>query len=199
VRRELLAGLGAGLHLALLAPAWWLGGGGAGPFLVAITAACWLEASAERLEVEASGSRWLPTLYAAALLAVFWTALATSSPTPWALPGAALILVGAGLRRAAIQTLGERFTDPVGLVAGHRLTTSGPFARMRHPSELGTLCLGIGAAVSLGSPASLAPLGLLAALVVVRIREEDRLLAGHFGEQWSRWAERAGPLWPRPC
>jgi protein-S-isoprenylcysteine O-methyltransferase Ste14 len=198
VGRQLLAALGATLNLGLLAPAWWLGGGaGAGPFLAAITLACWLEASAERPELRVGGSHLLPAAAGATLLALFWTGLATAQPGWGAWPGAALVVAGGAMRRAAIGRLGGRFTDPVALTPDHRLVTSGVYRWMRHPSELGTLCLACGAVLSLGSPVALAPLAALIALVGVRVRQEDRLLAGRFGDRWSRWASHTAAFWPR--
>ncbi len=118
---------------------------------------------------------------------------------PFGVVLATLLLVGGlGLYTAAIVALGERFTDRVDLVAGHRLETAGIYARVRHPGYLGILLLALGYTIAFGSV-----LGLLAGgaalygALRLRIRVEDAALEEALGEPYRAWRARTGALWPR--
>ncbi|MHC4974293.1 MAG: methyltransferase family protein [Planctomycetota bacterium] len=78
------------------------------------------------------------------------------------------------------------------------LVTHGIYARMRHPSETGTLLIAAGAAALLASPTALVIVVLwITPCVLRRIRLEDRLLARHFPTAFAVWAKRVPALLPR--
>ena len=79
----------------------------------------------------------------------------------------------------------------------HALETSGWYAFVRHPGYLGALLASWGAAVAFGSALALPLAGVLTLVQLDRVRREERLLAGHFGEAWSEYARRTGALLPR--
>lgn len=117
-----------------------------------------------------SGS-WHATLSGSTLLLVTVAGLVVGEG---ALVGAVPLVLGIGLRLAAIRTLGDRFTHALELLPGHRLEDEGLYRWMRHPSEVGLLLIGLGTGLLLGVvwlvPLMLVPMG-------VRIRAEERLLA----------------------
>jgi len=136
------------------------------------------------------------------LLAVFWTGLwgrlagATPAPASLVVLGAALMLVGAGLRYAAVRTLGASFVTAVH--AGPQLVRRGVYRRMRHPSETGLLVAAFGASLLLASPAALVLLALwLLPVVVLRTRREDAVLSAAFGFAHRAYLREAGRFLPR--
>jgi protein-S-isoprenylcysteine O-methyltransferase Ste14 len=80
---------------------------------------------------------------------------------------------------------------------GHIVVDSGPYAHVRHPGYIGTVLLGFGAALALGSWWALLPAALVAGILVYRtLLEEETLraeLAGyaHYCRQVRyRWIPR---------
>ena len=165
-------------HLALLfAPVWlWPGAGAAlgdavlWAFAALASLACLVESaaaaarprpalSAAAAHSEAPG--WLPYATGGALLLTFWAGIAGRGPEPGgggpaAVLGGTVFAAGIWLRARAVDALGAGFTNRVRWTAGQRLVTGGIYARLRHPSEAGTLCLGLGGALLLGSGGDLA-------------------------------------------
>lgn len=120
---------------------------------------------------------------------------------PWANTvswcGVLLVAVGLGLRIAAMARLGRRFAPVVALQREHDLETGGPYAFVRHPGYLGALLACLGAAVAFGSGLALPIPALMLVAQVARVRREERMLAGAFGDTWARYAARTGSLLPR--
>ncbi len=139
------------------------------------------------------------------LLALFWVALGgcgqgagiTVGGLRWA--GAAAIVAGALLRRAAIGRLGPFFLSQPRVVPGQPLVTDGVYRLLRHPSEAGLLAAGLGAGLFFASLPALAvwTAGLLP-LVLIRLRLEDRVLLAGFGEPYRQYTRRTGALLPFP-
>jgi protein-S-isoprenylcysteine O-methyltransferase Ste14 len=112
----------------------------------------------------------------------------------WA--GVALSALGFGLRIAAMRSLGARFSPFVAVQPGHALETRGVYARIRHPGYAGSLLASLGAVLAFGSAIGLLPVVLLLALLLARIRREESMLAGHFGEAWRDYRKATGALLP---
>jgi protein-S-isoprenylcysteine O-methyltransferase Ste14 len=103
-----------------------------------------------------------------------------------------LIVAGAGLR---------------GWGAGHlvkndQLTTTGPYAHLRHPLYLGTILVATGFAVWIGGVLTLAVLGLLWPWFAFHYfprkeRSESSRLEAAFGEHFLRYRRGVPALWPR--
>jgi protein-S-isoprenylcysteine O-methyltransferase Ste14 len=89
-----------------------------------------------------------------------------------------MMVAGIALRAASMRALGASFTSEIVAVPGRALVTRGIYARMRHPSEVGLLCIALGLVVLGGSlTAALVVTLVVAPSVVVRILREDRVLA----------------------
>jgi protein-S-isoprenylcysteine O-methyltransferase Ste14 len=120
---------------------------------------------------------------------------------PLALAASVLAMVAAvssvWLIMAALKTLGKEWSLTARLVEGHQLATRGPYAYVRHPIYTGMLgmLLATGLAVSHWA-------ALLGALVVffigtiIRVRREEKLLRGAFGEQFEAYARRVPAILP---
>jgi protein-S-isoprenylcysteine O-methyltransferase Ste14 len=113
--------------------------------------------------------------------------------------GVALSALGLWIRISAMRQMGARFSPLLALQREHALETSGWYALVRHPGYLGTLLASWGAALAFGSGLALPLAAVLTLVQLDRVRREERLLAGHFGEAWSDYARRTGGLLPRPA
>lgn len=117
------------------------------------------------------------------------------TPPLVAVLGSGLILSGAGLRLAAIRTLGRAFQSEHQVRRHQRLVESGVFAWARHPSELGLLIAALGVAVLLQSvlAAVVWVVGLMPASLV-RIGREELLLLQAFPDDFPRYVRRVPAL-----
>jgi len=122
--------------------------------------------------------------------------------------GALLLISGAALRVWCYRALGDLFTYEVTIRPTHRLTRTGPYAIVRHPSYTGVLLLLIGSAMVCYGPESYVtscgvwrtPLGgwvhfwyacaiFSVASLVKRGRVEDEKLQEIFGREWELYKE----------
>ena len=113
----------------------------------------------------------------------------------WA--GVALSAIGLGIRVAAMRQLGTRFSPLLAVQREHALETTGWYAIVRHPGYLGSLLASWGTAIAFGSALALPLAGLMTLVQWDRLRREERLLAGRFGDAWRAYAARTGALLPR--
>jgi len=107
---------------------------------------------------------------------------------------AALPLIVAG---AALRAWGAGH-----LVKNDRLTTTGPYAHLRHPLYLGTILIATGFGVWAGGWLALAILGFLWPWFALRYfprkeRSESARLEATYGERFVRYRREVPALWPR--
>jgi protein-S-isoprenylcysteine O-methyltransferase Ste14 len=105
---------------------------------------------------------------------------------------------GAWLFRASAKALGDNWSIVARMRAEHSLVTHGPFARVRHPIYLAMLLLLVAWGVGLGHPVALvvaAPLFLIG--TAIRVREEEKLLTGQFGDGYRAYARATPAFIPR--
>lgn len=122
---------------------------------------------------------------------------ATQLPAWTVWVGAGLILAGGAIRVAAIRTLDRHFRYELRVEDGQRLVESGLYARVRHPSYLGILLVAAGYALAFASAlGALVGAGLCVATLVVRIRDEERVLRDAFGPAFDAYAARTWRLVP---
>lgn len=106
-------------------------------------------------------------------------------------------LAGVALRWWAILVLGRFFTVDVAIHAGHELVERGPYRVLRHPSYTGALLAFAGLGLTFGSWPALAVLVVpVTAVMIARIRIEERALAQNFGEAWREYRVRTWRLVP---
>ena len=102
----------------------------------------------------------------------------------FAAAGLCLMLVGEGLRIAAIRTLGRFFTMWVTVVAGHRVVREGLYRFVRHPAYTGWFLLSLGVGVFFGSLIGVLGTSLFVVVLGIRIRVEEAALEGELGEEY---------------
>ncbi|MEO0561069.1 MAG: isoprenylcysteine carboxylmethyltransferase family protein [Chloroflexota bacterium] len=138
------------------------------------------------------------TLFAVFLTATIEQALRDTDSVVPVLVGGLVMLGGIVLRHLAIRTLGLYFLDDVILVPGQPLITSGIYRYLRHPSELGNLCLAIGASILLGSVTGIALVMIvLLPIVLCRVHQEDAMLAVAYSHAFSAYVLTVPALLPR--
>lgn len=114
------------------------------------------------------------------------------SPDQGILP-LALVAAGLVMRTWPMWVLGTRFSAFVAIQEGHQVCTRGPYRWIRHPSYLGMLMWYLGTILLFGSlPGLCLVMPLLALSIGFRIRDEEALLASHFGAEYEDY-RRACP------
>ncbi|MEM7327037.1 MAG: isoprenylcysteine carboxylmethyltransferase family protein, partial [Actinomycetota bacterium] len=112
--------------------------------------------------------------------------------------GLGVAIAGFGLLEWAHRSLAENWRDRPQLLDTHRLITTRPYARIRHPIYLAFLAI-LGSTLLLSANwlvggAWLAGVGLE---TVARVRYEESILGEHFGSAYHRYRMRTGVLVPR--
>ncbi|QDV36886.1 methyltransferase family protein [Tautonia plasticadhaerens] len=115
-----------------------------------------------------------------------------SGPIPAVVQAVALAGYAAGMGLSLWAMAANRFFSPVVRIQaerGHRLVSSGPYARLRHPGYTGLIVGSLCGGVALGSWWSLVPLAPLVGMFLWRTAMEDRFL--HEGlEGYAGYARR---------
>lgn len=115
-------------------------------------------------------------------------------PVEWL--GFAVEWLGVVFAIVARETLGKIWSGTVTLKADHRIIKHGPYALVRHPIYTGILTGLAGAVIAHGQLRALVAL-LLATLAFLRkIQLEERLLLGHFGEEYGAYRRQVRALIP---
>lgn len=127
---------------------------------------------------------------------------------PLYVAGVAILLLHAPDRRALLAALPLLLAGLAvrGWGAGHLvkndvLTTTGPYAHLRHPLYLGTLMIGTGFAIAIGGFISVAVLAVLWPWFALHYfprkeRAESGRLEERYGERFVRYRAAVPALWP---
>jgi protein-S-isoprenylcysteine O-methyltransferase Ste14 len=114
---------------------------------------------------------------------------------------AAVVILGFGgvlLFVASARALGQNWSLVARMRTDHGLVSHGPFARVRHPIYLAMLLLLIAASIGFGHASQLiAAIPVFVIGTAIRIREEERLLRGQFGDEYVRYANETPAFIPR--
>ena len=118
----------------------------------------------------------------------FWN----KGPADWRVALSILFfIIGSLFSWTSVRTLGRQWRIDAGLNADHQLVQSGPYRLVRHPIYTSMLCLLLGMGF-LVSPMWMLGVALLVLIIgtQIRVRIEERLLAGRFGEEFSAYRRR---------
>jgi protein-S-isoprenylcysteine O-methyltransferase Ste14 len=109
----------------------------------------------------------------------------------------AVMLIGLGLRVWAAMTLGGYYTRTLTTTKDHRVVTTGPYSRIRHPAYLGVILLwsGFGVLSSNLVLALLFPV-MFVAIYLYRISVEERMLVEVLGAAYVQYQRRTRKLIP---
>jgi protein-S-isoprenylcysteine O-methyltransferase Ste14 len=108
--------------------------------------------------------------------------------------GAGGLVAGAGLSLASALALGAELTPAVDPRPGARLRTEGVYAISRNPLYAGLLVASAGTVLLRGRASTLLAAAALAAVLHVKVDEEERMLAGRFGEEYEAYRRRVPRL-----
>ena len=112
----------------------------------------------------------------------------------WA--GLVVLTAGVALRLGPMLALGRRFASVVALQPDHTLTTTGFYARVRHPSYLGILLMDVGFAGAFRSMPAVALLPLVFWMFKRRMDVEEAFMTARFGDEYRDYSARTARLLP---
>jgi len=134
---------------------------------------------------------WLPLIVAVLGLALFPIDLVEG------LVALAVMLFGLGVRVWAALTLGGYYTRTLMTTKDHRVVTTGPYSRIRHPAYLGVILLWLGFGVISDNLviAFIFPV-MFVTVYLYRISVEEKMLVRELGEDYVQYQRRTRKLIP---
>jgi len=148
--------------------------------------------------------RWaLAAIFAAALFLIWFLpysdrpALLTFADAA-ALRYAGLVLhtSGSALGLVALRTLGKQYSAYVTVQEDHQPVRTGIYSVIRHPIYLRAILVSVGLPLVFRSWLGLPLVVLVTSWLVLRIRQEEKLLAEHFGAEFEAYRRRTWRLLP---
>lgn len=112
------------------------------------------------------------------------------------LGGLAVALLGVGFAIWARLHLGTMWSSAVTLKPEHKLIQSGPYALVRHPIYTGALVALVGTAVTIGTLQAFLSLPMFALALILKLSQEERLMAATFGAEHDAYRRRVKRLIP---
>jgi len=110
--------------------------------------------------------------------------------------GLAVYLIFSWIQIWAFKTLGENYSQDILIKKDHQLVTNGPFRIIRHPQYMSQILLDLGGAAATLSYI-VAPIAVIQILfILLRASVEDKLMAKHFGIEFSSYKKRSGFVLP---
>ncbi len=166
------------------------------------------QASGEALDRRQEGLFVLATLRPIALLRVIGLFAWLIDPgwMDWSNVGLPIWLrwsgVGTGVVAASLlvwvfRSLGTNLTDTVVTRIEHTLVTSGPYRWVRHPFYLAFGLIIVADSLATANWFLALTGGLTFALILVRTTREEENLIRRFGDDYRRYQDRTGKLFPR--
>lgn len=143
---------------------------------------------------------FLPYISGILMLIVFWVSLYnhTHSSLLQSIISSIVIISGISIRVLSINTLHEFFISHIQLKHNHKLITSGVYAHIRHPSELGLLLICFGVPMLLSSKAGLlVTIVFIFPLSVYRILLEDKIIFLKFEKEFLSYRLSVPALLPK--
>ena len=110
--------------------------------------------------------------------------------------GVALTCVGTSFAIWARAFLAGNWSGTVTLKQNHELVVEGPYRWVRHPIYTGLLTAIIGTALARGEWRGLIAVAIAAFALWRKLRLEETIMRGEFGDTYVRYAERVPALIP---
>lgn len=126
--------------------------------------------------------------------------LQTGSAAAWGQAVIVAVLIGAciGTFLSAAFAMGRNWSFVARTRRDHDLVTWGPFATIRHPIYTGLVAMLFALGVAFGHwRGLLVGFPLFALGTWIRVREEEKLLRSHFGEEYEAYAARVKRFVPK--
>lgn len=110
--------------------------------------------------------------------------------------GIAIEIAGFALAVWARRALGSNWSGEVRIASGHQLVRSGPYRLIRHPIYTSVLAMYGGIMLVSGQLHALLAVILILLAYLRKIRMEERILAGAFGDEFTAWQRNSWLLLP---
>src|SRR5262245_1717557 len=110
--------------------------------------------------------------------------------------GLVVLAVGDGVGLVDFRTLGKQYSAYVTLQEAHELVTTGIYGVIRHPIYVRGLLLSVGLPLVFRSWLVVPLPPVVAAVLAVRMRQEEELLAEQFGAAYAAYKRRSWRLVP---
>jgi protein-S-isoprenylcysteine O-methyltransferase Ste14 len=110
--------------------------------------------------------------------------------------GAALTFAGLAFAIWARFIIAGNWSSYVELKQDHELIVAGPYALVRHPIYTGLLLAFVGAALAVGEWRGVLSVAIVAASFWRKLKLEEAVMRGQFGEAYARYAARVPALIP---
>jgi len=139
-----------------------------------------------------SGLLWL---YAARPEDLIWGNLPLGRDWRWLGVGLGVLSL-VGLVEVHRQ-LGRQWSAYLEIQENHQLITTGIYSRVRHPMYTVLILLHLALSLITANGAVIVFCVMRVILFVERMRREEAMLTAQFGDEYRRYIERTGRLWPR--
>ncbi len=110
--------------------------------------------------------------------------------------GLGLNIIATSILLAALHNLGRQYSGYITVQKNHKLVQHGIYGVIRHPIYLRALLSGIGTPLIFRSWLVFPMFVLMVVFAGVRIRQEERLLAAEFGDEFEAYRKRTWRLVP---
>ena len=110
--------------------------------------------------------------------------------------GLAITILGLCLAVWARVHLGKNWSSRPTIREGHTLVRTGPYRFVRNPIYTGLLVAYTGTAIVIGALWAIVLILFLLVAFLVRIREEEKILLGEFGEEYEKYRREVRALIP---
>src|SRR4051812_12416278 len=128
---------------------------------------------------------------------IFSAALYPSSPiVAWT--GVALVVIGLSYAVWARLHLGKLWSARVTLKTEHRIIKTGSYTITRHPIYTGMLLALVGTVLVRDTVVGLIGFALITTGFVLKLRQEERMLTEHFGDDYRVYRQEVPALIPHP-
>ena len=114
----------------------------------------------------------------------------------WVYIGLVLTACGLGFAIWARRVLGTNWSAMPGIKKDHELIQRGPYRLVRHPIYTGLLLAVFGSCLAEGRVGNLWVVGMVAVLLIVKLKAEEALLTRQFPEAYLRYQRRVKALIP---
>lgn len=112
--------------------------------------------------------------------------------------GAGIIFTGDLLFIWSHKSLGKNWSPILEIRKGHTLVTDGPYRFIRHPMYAAILLIGIGVSfLSANWIVALSYMLPVICLYMVRVSDEEKMMAEQFGNEYREYIKRTGRLIPK--
>lgn len=118
-------------------------------------------------------------------------------PSEWRLPiGVGMTMVGLAFAIWARIALGRMWSGRITLKEDHVIVERGPYGIVRHPIYTGLTVALLGTALARNLVLTFVGVGLMTIGWILKLKQEERLLEGHFGAAYADYRGRVKGLIP---